>query len=107
MPVTAALLDGRGVATETIRVVNIAAFLALKCLAYEDRIEEKDAYDIIYGLTYYQEGPVSVAGAFTALSFDNISIYSSTVLEGRFSAARWSFTPNKISSGASSKRATR
>ena len=39
----------------------------LKGLAYEDRIEEKDAYDIIYSLLNYQDGPASVAEAFVAL----------------------------------------
>ncbi|MCW3096337.1 MAG: hypothetical protein JWL77_1955 [Chthonomonadaceae bacterium] len=67
VPVTAERLDDRGIATETIRVVNIGAFLTLKCLAYEDRFEEKDAYDIVYCLTYYHEGPASVASAFSAL----------------------------------------
>lgn len=67
VPVTVELLDDRGVATENIRVVNVAAFLTLKCLAYEDRFEEKDAYDIVYCLTYYQEGPASVASAFSSL----------------------------------------
>jgi hypothetical protein len=65
--VTAELLDDRGIATETLRVVNIGAFLALKCLAYEDRFEEKDAYDIVYCLTHYQEGPVASAQAFSVL----------------------------------------
>jgi len=66
-PLTAELLDDRGVATVHLRVVNIAAFLVLKCLAYEDRVEEKDAYDIIYCLSYYGEGAPSVAREFTAL----------------------------------------
>lgn len=61
---TEELLDERGEATETVRITNIAPFLTLKCLAYEDRFEEKDAYDIIYCLRYYREGPFSVAAAF-------------------------------------------
>ena len=63
---TQEMLDDRGVATETIRVANIVPLLVLKCLAYDDRMEEKDAYDIIYCLTHYQKGPDSVAAAYTA-----------------------------------------
>lgn len=65
--VTAELLDDRGIATEIIRVINIAAFLVLKCLAYEDRFEEKDAYDIVYCMSYFQDGPASVATAYANL----------------------------------------
>jgi len=61
---TAELLDDRGVAGETIRVANIVPFIVLKALAFRDRLEEKDAYDLVYCLRYYQGGPASVAGAF-------------------------------------------
>ena len=63
---TQELLDDRGVATEVIRVANIVPLLVLKCLAYDDRMEEKDAYDIIYCLTYYGSGPEDVANAYAA-----------------------------------------
>ena len=64
IPLTAELLDGLGVVTETIRVANIVPFIVLKALAFQDRLEEKDAYDLIYCLRYYQQGPPSVARAF-------------------------------------------
>lgn len=67
VPLTAELLDARGIATVELRVVNIASFLVLKCLAYEDRVEEKDAYDIVYCLSYYGAGPLSVAEEFVSL----------------------------------------
>jgi hypothetical protein len=70
IPLTAELLDEAGVATETIRIANIVPFLVLKCLAFEDRNEPKDAYDIIYALTHYGyalthygQGPEAVAAA--------------------------------------------
>jgi hypothetical protein len=61
---TTRLLDQRGVASETVRVANIVPFLVLKTLAYDDRIEEKDAYDLIYSLAYYGQGPSDVAVQF-------------------------------------------
>ncbi len=61
---TAELLDGRGSAIEHVRVANIVPFIVLKAVAYEDRFEEKDAYDLIYCLMYYAGGPVDVAVAF-------------------------------------------
>jgi hypothetical protein len=61
---TASLLDERGVATETLRVANVVPFIVLKALAYEDRFEEKDAYDLVYCLMYYGAGPEEVAAQF-------------------------------------------
>ena len=48
--VTAELLDGRGVATETLRFANIVSYLPSKTAAFADRSEEKDAYDLAYCL---------------------------------------------------------
>ncbi|MCC7369265.1 MAG: hypothetical protein IT306_12625 [Chloroflexi bacterium] len=64
MDITVALLDERGIATETIRVANVVPFVVLKALAYEDRFEEKDAYDLIYCLMHYDDGPTDVAARF-------------------------------------------
>jgi hypothetical protein len=61
---TAELLDERGTATETVRVAGIVPFVVLKALAYEDRFEEKDAYDLVYCLMHYGSGPGDVAAAF-------------------------------------------
>lgn len=61
---TAEMLEDRGVVTETIRVANIMPFIVLKALAFRDRLEEKDAYDLVYCLRYYQKGPSSVARVF-------------------------------------------
>jgi hypothetical protein len=64
VPLTAALLDERGVATERVRVANIVPFIVLKALAYDDRMEEKDAYDLVYCLEHYGDGPIDVAAEF-------------------------------------------
>jgi hypothetical protein len=59
------LLDGGGIAIESVRVVGVAAFLVLKARAYGDRAEQKDAYDLVYSLL--QEGPESAAARFQSL----------------------------------------
>lgn len=62
--ITAELLDGRGSATEIARVANITPFVVLKALAYDDRAEQKDAFDLIYCLENYPGGPNGVAGQY-------------------------------------------
>lgn len=59
--VTNALLDERGVATEKVRVANLVPFIVLKALAYEDRHERKDAYDLLFCLLHYGRGPEDAA----------------------------------------------
>lgn len=50
--VTAELLDGAGVSTETVRFADVPAFITLKALALDDRHEKKDAADLIHVLRY-------------------------------------------------------
>lgn len=64
VPLTAELLNDRGMVTETVRVSNLVPFIVLKLLAFEDRGEPKDAYDIVYCLENYQGGPADVAAEF-------------------------------------------
>ena len=54
-----------GVAIETVRVVGLAAFIVLKALAYADRGEEKDAYDLVHVMTL--AGPETSGDAFRRL----------------------------------------
>lgn len=61
---TAERLDDGGVTTEVVRVAGVVPFVVLKALAYQDRAERKDAYDLIYCLMHYGDGPTSVAAAF-------------------------------------------
>ena len=58
------LLDDHGVATELIRISNLVPFLVLKALAYDDRFEEKDAFDLIFTLLHAPGGPEGVARSF-------------------------------------------
>lgn len=85
---TAELLDNRGVATEHVRVANIVPFVVLKALAYEDRLEEKDAYDLVYCLMHYGAGPESVAEQFVdrLIRYPDESLWSRAIeiLRDRF-----------------------
>ncbi|PWK33510.1 hypothetical protein [Cupriavidus plantarum] len=50
--ITAPLLDGRGTSTEIVRFADVPAFVVLKALALDDRIENKDAADLIHVIRY-------------------------------------------------------
>lgn len=64
VPLTADLLDEKGIATEIVRVANIVPFIVLKAVAYDRRAEEKDAYDLIYCLENFPGGPGGVGAMF-------------------------------------------
>ncbi len=57
--IQAQLLDNRGVARERIRHANLVSFVCLKAFAFDDRLEDKDAYDLLYCV---ENGPGGVAG---------------------------------------------
>lgn len=50
--ITAELLNGAGLSTETVRFADVPAFIILKALALDDRHENKDAADLIHVLRY-------------------------------------------------------
>ncbi|MBP0633190.1 hypothetical protein [Cupriavidus sp. AcVe19-1a] len=50
--VTGQLLDGKGISTEVVRFADVPAFVTLKALAFDDRLENKDAGDLIHVLRY-------------------------------------------------------
>nr|WP_315594627.1 hypothetical protein [uncultured Cupriavidus sp.] len=50
--VTGQLLDGGGISTEVVRFADVPAFVILKALALADRMENKDAGDLIHVLHY-------------------------------------------------------
>ena len=55
--VTAELLEGRGVAAVQVRHAGPISFIVLKTLAYENRMEPKDAYDLVFTLLHSEGGP--------------------------------------------------
>ena len=50
-------LDGGGRSRVTVRVANILSYAVLKAFAFQDRHENKDAYDLVFTLLHYEEGP--------------------------------------------------
>jgi hypothetical protein len=57
------LLDGGGRSKVTVRVANILAFIVLKCFALKGRVEQKDAYDLVWVLMRWNGGPRAAAAA--------------------------------------------
>jgi|TARA_R110002126_G_scaffold86592_3_gene209101 hypothetical protein len=62
--ITAELLDGGGVTTETIRHADIVSFTCLKAFAFDHRAEPKDAHDLCYCLEHFNGGAAVVRSAF-------------------------------------------
>ena len=62
--IQAELLGGNGIATERVKHANLASFVCLKALAFDQRFERKDAYDLIYCMEHAPDGPDSVADSF-------------------------------------------
>lgn len=50
-------LDGGGQSKVKVRVVNILPYTVLKILAFQDRHENKDAYDLVFTLLNFGAGP--------------------------------------------------
>ena len=50
-------LDGGGRSVVTVRVANVLPYTALKILAFQDRHENKDAYDLVFTLLNCEGGP--------------------------------------------------
>ncbi len=55
------LLTGDGPYRAEVPVCRPVPYVVLKALAFSDRGERKDAYDLVYTLVNYGDGPASVA----------------------------------------------
>jgi hypothetical protein len=62
--ITAELLNGDGLVTETIRFANIVSFTCLKAFAMEHRTERKDPHDLVYCIEHFDGGIDAVQKAF-------------------------------------------
>jgi len=60
-------LDGGGRSRLAVRVANVLPYTVLKILAFQDRHENKDAYDLVFTLLHYEGGP-RFAGRAAAVS---------------------------------------
>jgi hypothetical protein len=60
-------LDGGGLSRVIVRVANVLPYTVLKVLAFQDRHENKDAYDLVFVLLNHAGGPL-VGGRTASLS---------------------------------------
>ena len=60
-------LDGGGRSKVTVRVANLLPYTVLKVLAFQDRHENKDSYDLVFCLLHFGDGP-EAAGSEAARS---------------------------------------
>lgn len=90
VPIKAELLEEGGITTETVRVAGLSSFLILKAIAFDDRNEEKDSYDIVYTLSRYEGGSLAAANVFTekmnSVSGDDKKLFERAIniLKNRF-----------------------
>lgn len=59
-------LDGGGRSKVTVRVANLLPYTVLKIFAFQDRHENKDAYDLVFTLLNHEGGPRAVGRASAA-----------------------------------------
>ena len=50
-------LDGGGHSKVTVRIANLLPYTVLKVFAFQDRHENKDAYDLVFTLLHAEDGP--------------------------------------------------
>jgi hypothetical protein len=50
-------LDGGGTSRVNVRVANLLPYTVLKILAFQDRHENKDSYDLVFCLLHFGDGP--------------------------------------------------
>ena len=79
-------LDGGGQSRVTVRVANVLPFTVLKILAFQDRHENKDVYDLVFTLLNHEDGPRSAgrAAAASAVAQHPQVIEALGLLEERF-----------------------
>jgi hypothetical protein len=61
-------LDGGGLSRVTFRVAAVLPYVVLKVLAFQDRHENKDIYDLVYTLMNFPTGGADAAGLAAAAS---------------------------------------
>jgi hypothetical protein len=57
-------LPGGGRDRVTVRVASIVPWLVMKGMALEERVKEKDAYDVYYCVRHFPGGPAALVAAF-------------------------------------------
>ena len=79
----------------TVRVASIVPFLVMKGMAIEDRLKEKDAYDIYYSLLNYPGGIDALAQEFKPHLHQGLVKEGLQKIAGKFSSER-AFGPKSV-----------
>lgn len=79
-------LDGGGHSRVSVRVANVLPYTALKIFAFQDRHENKDAYDLVFTLLNFEDGPraAGIAARKSAVAEHPQVVEALTLLEERF-----------------------
>ena len=79
-------LDGGGASKVAVRVANILPYAVLKVLAFQDRHENKDAYDLVFCLLHFGDGPAAAGreAARSAVARDDRATDGLELLAERF-----------------------
>jgi len=79
-------LDGGGASKVAVRVANILPYAVLKALAFQDRHENKDAYDLVFCLLHFGDGPAAAGreAARSAVARDDRATEGLELLAERF-----------------------
>jgi hypothetical protein len=82
-------LDDGGRSKVIVRVANILSYTVLKILAFQDRHENKDSYDLIYCLLNFGDGPEDAgrSAAHSAIRGDGLVEDALRLLSDRFADA--------------------
>lgn len=81
--------------TVIVRVASIVPFLVMKGMAMEDRLKEKDAYDIYYTVLHYPGGIDALAEEFKPHLHHGLVKEGLQKIAGKFSSER-SFGPTSV-----------
>ncbi len=87
--VKAERLDGGGTSTVKVRVAGVLAFVALKIRAFQARHNNKDAYDLVYTLVNFRDGPhaAGIVAARSPVREEPEIVDALRLLADRFSSA--------------------
>jgi hypothetical protein len=81
-------LDDGGLAKTSVRVIGLLPFVVLKILAFQDRHEPKDAYDLVWVLLNQKDGPDGAGRemARSPVASDELVIEALQLLRERFAS---------------------
>lgn len=93
--ICAELLGEDGIVTEQVKHANLVSFTCLKALAFDQRHERKDAYDLVYCLEHALGGLDAVSSAF----LEALDGKHGTVIRKSLAVLRKRFTQDDMTEG--------